>query len=316
MKNKYLHRVFRLRRLIFLSLFLLFVPWAVGTQVFGHSALLAGPKMQLVTALFGVFAIMLLVLIYPRVWWETVTTALVLGITLMLLPVIEMLPDLAPTQNQGKATAWTIIGTVLVSFFLWLGLNWLPSVFLHVPLGLREWKSRARYLIPAQRAFDILKTAPDSYSGKYKTGPVGDDGLFTVSMNMNTVNPDTWDPENMEMLYKCKIEQESGTSQVISTYYMVEGEANVDVELLTVRGEGQAAICETVTIRSRRNLYEDLGFWVQDFGADHLHARLDAAEDLSSIALVDLPYVSPLVGLARFFEQFNEDPPGKSGGSI
>ena len=104
MKNKYLYRIFRLRRLILLSLFLLFVPWAVGVKLFGHSALLADPKTQIVTALCGVCAIMSLVLIYPRVWWETVTTALMLGMTLMLLPVIEMLPDLAPTQNQGKAT--------------------------------------------------------------------------------------------------------------------------------------------------------------------------------------------------------------------
>ncbi|MFY2826158.1 hypothetical protein [Ruegeria sp. MALMAid1280] len=310
MQNKYLYRIYRLRRLILTSLIALFVPWAIGWQLFGPSALLESPGASVGVAVICTSIILSLVLVYPRVWWETVTTAFVFGLGLMFLPVIEAIPELAPTANRGAVTAWLIFGVVFGNIFLWLGLNWLPGTLINVPLGLREWKSRIRYDMPADRAFQVLKTTPDSFDGKYKTGPVGNDGLFTVSSIINTINPDTWGPESEELLYKCKIEQEGENSQVISSYYTIEGEARVDVERLNVRAAGQGAICETCTVKSRRNIYEDLGFWLQDYGADHKYSRLERSEGRPSVALVDLPYITPLVGLARFFEQFNENPPG------
>ncbi|WP_420584330.1 hypothetical protein [Ruegeria sp.] len=305
-----------LRRLIFASLILLFLPWAIGLHLFGSSTLLEGTTAFVSVALSCVFVILALVLMYPRVWWETVTTALVFGVVLMFMPVLEMVPELAPVENREKVSVFVIFATLFGGFFLWLGLNWLPGILMEIPLGLREWRSRVHYDMPADQAFQVLKTSPDSDDGKYKTGPVGKDGLFTVSLSINSVNPDTWDPEAEDVLYKCKIEHEGPSQQVTSNFYMIEDEANVDVERLTVRASGQGAVCETQAIRSRRNLYEDLGFWLQDYGADHLYGRLLMSEGRPSVALVDLPYVSPLFGLARFFEQFNDDPPSPKGGKV
>ncbi|WP_377188794.1 hypothetical protein [Ruegeria meonggei] len=266
-------------------------------------------------ALVGTLSILALVMIYPRVWWETLSTALILGLILMFLPLIETLPDFAPAQNQSMVVAWILFGTVFGSIFLWLGLNWLPDTVREIPYGLAQWTSRICYDMPADKAFQILKTTPDSDDGYYKVGPAGVDGVFSVSMTTNTVNPQTYEPEIEELHYKCRIEQEGEYSQIISVFFMVEDEANVDVERLSIQANGSAAICETRTVRSRRSYYEDLGFWLQDYGGDHLYGRLARTDGQGAAALNTLPYVSPLVGLARFFERFNDNPPNPSDGS-
>lgn len=316
MNNKYFYRIIRLRRLIIACLLAIFVQWSLGWWLFGPSALLQAPLIRAGAALFCITVIMSLVLTYPRVWWETLTTAIVLGLVLMLFPLFETLQATAPDHNRGQATAWLIFGVVFGGFFLWLGLNWLPSTFEKYSLGTKRMYSRIRTGIPPNEAFQILKSAPDSADDRTKSGPVGENGLFLVNTNVNTVNAETLEPEVEMLSYYCRIEQEDDLNQVISVYHEIDGEARVEVEYLSVRPAGRMTICEKRTVFDQANIHAEAGFWLTDFAGDHMYGQLMRAQGRESIALVDLPHTSPLVGLARFFEQFNDDPPSRSGGSV
>ncbi|WP_171128924.1 MULTISPECIES: hypothetical protein [unclassified Ruegeria] len=257
-----------------------------------------------------------MVLIYPRVWVETISTAMVLGLVLMLLPVIEHLPDIASERSRGFAMIWTTLGTLLGALFLWLGLNWLPTLLIELPFGARQWRSSIRFEISAMDAMKALMASPNTDNGRTHYGPLESDGMFWACTRINSVDPVSHNSDVQELSYKCKIEQESESHQVITVVYKIDGEPMVDVEHTRVRQIGRQCLCETRTIKSRRNLFEDIGFWLQDYGGDHIYGRLARASGQDSIALVDVPYQSPLVGLARFFERFDNSHPDNRSGPI
>lgn len=313
MNNKYLYRIYRLRRLIIVSLIVLFAQWVIGWWLFGPSALLGDSLASGCVALICITVIMALVLTYPRVWWETLTVAIVLGFVLMVLPLLEALQSIAPEQNRETVAAWMIFGVAFGGFFFWLGLNWLPTMLEGFRFGTHRMYSRVRTDIPPDEAFQILKSTPDSYDDFAKSGPVGENGLFLVNCKTHSVNLETYEPEVEILSYYCRIEQESDCHQVISVYQDVDGDAQVDLEHLSVRRAGRKTVCETRTLFGQSNIHSEVGFWLTDYAGDHMYGRLMRAQGDKYVALIDLPYTSPLIGLARIFQPFDETPTSGGG---
>ncbi|WP_424830949.1 hypothetical protein [Ruegeria sp.] len=316
MQNKYLYRIYRLRRLIIVSLAVLFAQWCLGWWFFGSSVLLENPLAMTGVALACVLVIITLVITYPCVWWETLTAGLVIGFVLILLPLLEDLQAIAPDQNRVPATAILTLGIVFGGFFLWLGLNWLPVVLPRIPSGFKLIRSQVWTDLNPDEAFQILKSKPDSDDGFCKSGPIREDGLFLVNSKINTVNVETFDQEAEVLSYYCKVEQESNNHQVVSVFHKIDEEAQVDLEYLHVWRSGRKTVCETRVLFGRSDIYTEAGFWLKDYGSDHMYGQLMRAQGGNAVALIDLPYKSPLVGLARFFQQIDNSPRNSGSGSI
>lgn len=306
MQNKYIYRIVRLRRLFVLSLCLVFACWLVGFWLFGASILLGSFGSAATVALLCSMIMIGMLLYYPSAWWENLCTALVLGMALMLLPVLEILPSMAPERNREMATITVVVVPVFGFFFLWLGLNWLPQILPTVPSRDFKHTARAVWDMPAEKAFELLKYKPNSDDGFYRTGDIGADGFFWYETCQHWFNADNYEPEVIAQTHRCKIELEEGLEQSGVVLGDVGDRTISAVFLVSVQHSGDRSVCVIKEISTGLFLSEQLGFWLRDFGTDYLHSRIARLGNTTSLAIRDLPYRSPLVTLAKFFAQSDE----------
>ncbi len=301
MKNKYLYRIFRLRRLIVVSLALPFLGWFAGISLFGSADLIANPIIKAGVALACTTAILSLIMVYPRVWWDTICAATVLGLLLMFLPLLETLPAYMPRDQGVMAVLWTIFIVVFGGIFLWLGLYMSMFVLIAIPSRSIRDKSRVSVPLSADAAFEILKAKPDADDGFHATGPADADGFFTTSFEMNTFDPATYLPTTEIMTTRTRIQEQGACFQLIMYGYDIEGDIRYDLQELRVEQRKGRSLCSTITQKSESNLFESIGFWIEDFGSDHLLSHLRQSQGLDSVCIRDLPYRSPINDLARHF---------------
>ncbi|WP_037307531.1 hypothetical protein [Ruegeria halocynthiae] len=307
MQNKYLYRIYRLRRLAATSLIILFTGWLAGEVLFGQAVLLSSTITQAVVTIACLTIAIGLIVVYPRVWWETVCAALVLGLLLMFLPLLETLPEYMPRDEGVMAVLWTLFIVVFGAIFLWLGLYLTMFVLFAIPSLTMRDKSRVSVPLSAEKAFEILRVKPDSDDGFHATGCVDADGFFTTSFEMNTFESGTYLPITEVMTVRTRIEEEGECFQLTMFGYEIEGDIRYDLQELKVEQEKGRSVCTTVTQKSESNLFESIGFWMQDFGSDHLLSHLMTTQGAKSVCIRDMPYRSPMYDLARYFESRKGD---------
>ncbi|KIC42357.1 hypothetical protein RA27_03000 [Ruegeria sp. ANG-R] len=285
----------------------MFSGWLAGELLFGRADLLSN-----IIARTGVAAACLaittgLVVVYPRVWWETVCAALVLGLLLMFLSPLETLPEYMSSDDGVMAMLWTLFIVIFGAIFLWLGLYLTMFVLFAIPSQFMRDKSRVSVPLSADETFEILRMKPDSDDGFSATGLADADGFFTTSFEINTFDPGTYLPATEVMTVRTRIVEEGECFQLIMSGCEIDGDIRYELQELNVEQKKGRSVCTTVTQKNESNLFESIGFWIQDFGSDHLLSHLMTAQGENSACIRDMPYRSPMYDLARYFENRKGD---------
>lgn len=309
------YRIYRLRRLLGVAV-------ALPVLVVAGIAALKGPA-AVVLLVLAVGAPLAHVLRYPNAWMETLTVSLTVAVLLALAGTI-IGPDLGL-----DGLALRLAGLVALGFVLLLALGAvLPMLLLGgTERPVQAWARRRSRLTP-----EALKSAITLYPGRddprVTCSPADADGAFAVSIRHEMPARDPSAPATAEIrLFAQVLSSTPERHEVMS----VEDDGLSEVEafdpdeefgdVLDDAGLGQETETETepaitVTRHSfvplRRGTRVEvcergavmprglaLGFWLQDYMADHLTDEIDRAEGRRPRANRAAPHEQLIVGLAR-----------------
>ena len=254
------YRLYRLRRLIAVAVL---PPVAVSLLVF------AGPLGWLL-AIVSVIGVTAHAVRFPTAWEETLVTSAVVSAGWILLAALG-----AVTGPVGFFVGVPFVTAVLA--FLALSLTSRFATFLSMgpvaPLLVRA--SRKSTLDP-----EMLRAGVTLYPGRSdlrtEAGEADETGLFDVRIGHRLPSLFAGDEDFSDIAFRARVEHADAQRHVVT----VLGEAGETLSKTchTFRATKSGAKVTMEEDGAAMPLGARLGFWLQDFGADHLTDEVDRAE--------------------------------------
>lgn len=282
------YRLFRLRRLILVALLAPLAVWALILALKGPAAFALLP--------FAVLPVLLHVLRYPNAWMETLavsgTMAILLALTATIGPEVGLI-----------GLAVRILGLLILGAILLLALTGLITGLIGLgPARGSTTRASRRSSLPADVLFSAITLYPGRQDEKTTCGPADAEGMFEVLLHYDFDDPLCGIAEEMVedeplVAVEGELGEEEATAAVpfdgtVRLWAVVVHQSDGEHHVVSVDPETRETSATITRVVPNRNgtlvtLEERgvpmppgyrLGFWLQDFIADHLTDEVDRAE--------------------------------------
>ena len=297
------YRIFRLRRLISVSVLVVAAGAVLSLAISPTNNLFRDPlNLFLLTLVWGGI-VSTSAVAFPGGWIDTLTASVAFALLLLATPYLQLAVIGAPVVEGGisdhmaillMSLAWFMVWLLVMAIFIWAGQN--------LPMGKRRHHTRVFCPASPDRVRRALCPLPDTTVAGRVCGPEGPDGFFPVRYDATAPSGESFAIARQSHSYRYRILHEDRLTRQSEATVRLEGRnsrSEVFERLEPVEG---GTLYHLVEMHDHFNLLTAIGFWINDFGADHALAYLDAAEGHPSLAIFSQRQRSPLAALTRLFK--------------
>ena len=298
------YRIYRLRRLISTSVLTV----AAGAML----SLLVSPSANLFSDPLNLFLLMLVwggivgsaAVAFPAGWIDTLTASVAFALLLLATPYLQLAIIGAPVVHGGisdtmavllMSLAWFMVWLLVMAVFIWAGQT--------LPMGKRRHHTRFFSDLPPDQVRHALCPLPDTQVAGRVCGPEGPDGFFPVQYQTNGTGLQSFEITKQANSYRYRVLHEDRLTRQSEALLDVDGQKSRAEIFERLEPKDGGTVYHLVELHDHFNLLTAIGFWINDFGADHALAYLDAASDRSSLAIFKQSPQAPMSALARLFKR-------------
>lgn len=297
------YRLYRLRRLIATSVLIVVTGAAMSLLVAPELSLFNEPRnlLALMLAWTGIVAISAVA--FPSCWIDTLTASIAFALLLISTPYLQLAIIGAPALDSGISEAMAVLLIFLAWFLVWL---LVMAVFIWsgqaLPMGRRRHRTRIVTDLPPDQVRKALCPLPETSLAGRICGPENEKGIFEVrftSPGADRLRLSGFDPDQVHRYRILQEDRVTRQSESITTHDGRKSRREM-FERLEPREDG-GTVYELVELHDQFNLLSTIGFWINDFGADHARTYLDAVRGRKTYAIFSRPHRMPFAALSRFF---------------
>ena len=295
-----IYRVFRLRRLIATSVLIVMAGAALSLGVSPQISVFADPANLLVLMICWSAIITGSAIAFPAGWIDALTASIAFALLLVATPYFQIALMAAPWTGGGISERLAVLLVFLAWFMLWL---LVMAVFIwagqSLPFGKRRHYTRLTSDLPPDEVRRALCPLPDTTVGGRVCGPEGADGFFKVSYTVADPGQHSFEIVKKVQSYRFRVLQEDRHTRQSEAILTVDGRKTRSEMFERLEPSGKGTVYHLVEMHDHFNLLTAIGFWINDFGADHARAYLDAATGRATTAIFSRPGWSPITAVAR-----------------
>lgn len=297
-----LYRIHRLRRLIASSVLIVVLGAALSLVVAPGLSLFRDPINLFVLMLSWSLIVTASAIAFPSGWIDTLTASVAFALLLIATPYLQLVVIGAPSVPGGVSEAMAILLVFLAWFMVWL---LVMAVFIwagqNLPMGKRQHRTRIRCDLPPDQVRRALCPLPGTELAGRICGPEDERGRFEVRFTKPGADRLRLAGTDPTQVYRYRIVQEDRLTRQSESVTLIDGAPSRCEMFERLQPHEGGTLYELVELHDRFNLLSAIGFWINDFGADHARTYLDAVSGRPSCAIFSRPQWSPLGALARLF---------------
>ncbi|RFU12059.1 hypothetical protein DZD18_13900 [Rhodobacteraceae bacterium W635] len=297
-----LYRLYRLRRLIACSVLVVVAGAALSWLVAPSLSLFGDPANLLALMLFWTAIVALSAVMFPTGWIDTLTASIAFALLLTATPYLQLAIAGVGPGGTGISQGMAVMLIFLAWFLLWL---LVMAVFIAVGTAMTTGRGRHRTVISTDLDPDEVRRAlcplPGTELAGRICGPEDGKGFFPVRFTMpggDRLRLTGFDPDQIHWVRILQEDHLTRQSEAITVHDGRKTRCEMFERLQPVDGGTQY---ELVELHDQFNLLSAIGFWINDFGADHARTYLDAVRGRKSCAIFSRPRWSPVGALSRLF---------------
>ena len=303
-----IYRLYRLRRLIACSVLIVVLGAAMSLIVAPGLSLFRDPANLFVLMLSWTVIVSASAVAFPSGWIDTLTASIAFAVLLVATPYLQLAIVSAPEVAGGVSETMAILLVFLAWFLVWL---LVMAVFISagqaMPMGKRRHRTRILTDMPPDQVRRALCPLPDTELAGRICGPENDKGIFEVRFTTpgaDRLRLTGFDPDQV---HRYRILQEDRLTRQSVSITTHDGRKSRCEMFERLEPKAGGTLYELVEVHDQFNLLSAIGFWINDFGADHARTYLDAVRGRASCAIFSRQQWSPLGALSRLFSR-----PGQS----
>ena len=298
------YRIYRLRRLISVSVLVVVVGAGLSLAISPAHNLFLDPLNLFLLMLVWGGIVSSAAVAFPGGWIDTLTASVAFALLLLATPYLQLAVMGAPVIEGGISDHMAILLMSLAWFMVWL---LVMAVFIfagqNLPMGKRTHHTRVFCPVPPDRVRRALCPLPDTSVAGRVCGAESPDGYFPVHYDASAPSGESFAIARQSHSYRYRILHEDRLTRQSEATLRLEGRTSrseIFERLEPVEGGTRYTLVE---MHDHFNLLTAIGFWINDFGADHALAYLDAAEGHPSLAIFNQRQSRPLSALSRLFKK-------------
>lgn len=302
-----LYRVYRLRRLIACSVLIVVAGAALSLLVAPSLSLFREPLNLLLLMLCWTGIVSVSAVAFPSGWIDTLTASIAFAILLIATPYLQLAITGAPNVEGGVSEtmavllvflAWFMVWLLVMAVFIWAGQT--------LPMG--RWRHRTRILsdLPPDQVRSALCPLPDTELAGRICGSEDAQGFFPVRFTTPGADRTRLSGCNPDQVHRFRILQEDRLTRQSESITVQEGRKTRCEMFERLEPKEGGTLYELVEVHNQFNLLSAIGFWINDFGADHARTYLDAISGRASYAIFSRPQRSPIGALSRLFTRADQ----------
>lgn len=294
------YRIYRLRRLISVSVLAVVLGAVLSLVVSPVDTLFHQPLNLFLLMLVWGGIVVAAVVAFPGGWIDTLTASVAFALLLVATPYLQLAVTGAPMEPGGisdqmaillLSLAWFMVWLLVMAVFIWAGQN--------LPLGKRSYHTRVFCPASPDTVRRALCPLPDTTVAGRVCGPEAPDGFFPLRYDATAPIGESFAIARHSQRLRYRILHEDRLTRQSEATVRLDGRqsrSEIFERLEPVEGGTRYTLVE---MHDHFNLLTAIGFWINDFGADHALASLDAAEDHPSLAIFNQRRRSPLSQLLQ-----------------
>jgi hypothetical protein len=297
------YRVYRLRRLISLSVLVVVAGACLSLVVSPADNLFRDPLNLFLLMLVWGGIVSSAAVAFPGGWIDTLTASIAFALLLLATPYLQLAVTGASVVAGGISDHMAILLMSLAWFMVWLlVMAVLVYAGQNLPMGKRTHHTRVFCPASPDRVRRALCPLPGTSVAGRVCGPEEADGFFPVRYEADAPSGESFAIARQAHSYRYRILHEDRlTRQSEAVVWLEDHKSRSEIFERLEPVEG-GTLYTLVEMHDHFNLLTAIGFWINDFGADHALAYLDAAEGHPSLAIYNQRQRSPLSILSRLFK--------------
>ncbi|MGI3185788.1 SRPBCC family protein [Nioella aestuarii] len=298
------YRIYRLRRLISVSVLVVVLGAVLSLAISPDFNLFRDPLNLFLLMLVWGGIVSSAAVAFPAGWIDVLTASVAFALLLLATPYLQLAVMGAPIVEGGisdhmaillMSLAWFMVWLLVMALFIYAGQN--------LPMGKRKHHTRVFCPAPPDRVRRALCPLPDTTVAGRICGPEEPSGFFPVRYETAAPNGDSFAIARQAHSYRYRILHEDRLTRQSEATVRLEGRqsrSEIFERLEPVEG---GTLYTLVEKHDHFNLLSAIGFWINDFGADHALAYLDEAEGHPSLAIFNQRQRSPISIVSRLFKK-------------
>lgn len=298
------YRMYRLRRLISVSVLVVVMGAALSLAISPTNNLFHEPSNLFLLMLVWGGIVSASAVAFPGGWIDTLTASIAFALLLLATPYLQLAVMGAPVVNGGisdhmaillMSLAWFMVWLLVMAMFIWAGQN--------LPMGKRTHHTRVFCPAPPDRVRRALCPLPNTTVTGRICGEEGPDGFFPVRYDATAPTGESFAIARQSHSYRYRILHEDRLTRQSEAIVRLDGRKSRSEIFERLEPVDGGTLYHLVEMHDHFNLLTAIGFWINDFGADHALAYLDAAEGHPSLAIFNQCHRSPVSALSRLFKK-------------
>ncbi|PIV74016.1 MAG: hypothetical protein COW55_10810 [Rhodobacteraceae bacterium CG17_big_fil_post_rev_8_21_14_2_50_65_11] len=297
-----LYRLYRLRRLIACSVLVVVAGAALSLVVAPEISLFNDPVNLAYLMLFWTGIVAVCAVVFPSGWIDTLTASIALALLLIATPYLQLAIVGTPPGGTGLSERMAVMLIFLAWFLVWL---LVMAIFVSlgqaVPMGRRRYRTRITSDLSPDQVRTALCPLPETELAGRVCGPEDSKGFFPVRFTApgaDRLRLTGFDPKQVHRVRILQEDRLIRQSESITT----RDERKTRCEMFERLQPGNGGtLYELVEVHDQFDLLSAVGFWINDFGADHARTYLDAVSGRASCAIFNRARWSPVAALSRLF---------------
>lgn len=298
------YRIYRLRRLISVSMLTVVAGAILSLTISPADGLFSDPEKLFLLMLVWVGIVSSSVVAFPAGWIDTLTASIAFALLLLATPYLQLAIVGAPVVHSGiseqmavllMSLAWFMVWLLVMAVFIWAGQT--------LPMGKRRHHTRVFSDLPPDQVRHALCPLPDTRVAGRVCGPEAPDGFFSVQYETTGGGLHSFEITKHANSYKYRVLHEDRMTRQSEALLDVDGNKSRSEIFERLEPKDGGTLYHLVELHDHFNLLTAIGFWINDFGADHALAYLDAASGRSSLAIFKQAPQAPISALARLVKR-------------